>query len=270
MHTAIILDKCFIQGAKKSRIHELAAKHRLLVSDALFYELLTSSEPGRSRCFAKFPQTENPVDLVNHVGTLMRIELDTHRSAGKPSTHREEMRFKFNPNLLNPNYELPADAQEVVDAQTADLQADVKLFIERASETANLAPNLLTGRQEERLEARAEAEQAITAPGSLSKFLTSLDPPPGERPLPSAGLITEDWALYRWIQVQFLFSVDLYVRYQGNIPQELSPAVYEKLEHDVLDAQTLMLGCLEGAFATREKKLKRWWRLLCPTGALYE
>lgn len=268
--TAIVLDKCFLQGSKKERIHELAESHRLVVSDALFYELLTGGEPGRSRCFAKFPATENPVDLVNHIGTLMRIEIDTQRPAGKPSKHRESMRFQFNPRLLNAEYELPAEAQQAIDEQTRDLHSDVRSFIARASAMDSFFPNLLIGSQAERVHARAAAEEAVAEPGTLNSFYASLKPPPGERPLPSVKLVTKDWALYRWLQVQFLFGIDLYVRYQGNVPKEFGAATFEKIEHDVLDAQVLMLGCLEGAFATREKKLKRWWRLLCPDGALYE
>jgi len=98
MTSAIILDKSFLQGTKTSRIQELAAAHRLVVSDALFYELLTAPEPGRTRCFAKFPQTENPVDLVNHIGTMMRIEIDTHLPSGRPSLKSAE----FSPALAWP------------------------------------------------------------------------------------------------------------------------------------------------------------------------
>jgi hypothetical protein len=270
MNSAIVLDKCFLQGSKKSRIHELAASHRLVMSDALFYELLTASEPGRSRCFAKLPQTDNPVDLVNHIGELMRIEIDTHQPAGRPSAHREVLRFQFNPQLLNADYQLPEEAKQLVDEQTSDLQSDVRSFVARASETRSFFPDLLIGRHEKRVQAREAAERAIVEPRSLIAFYARLESPPGERRLPPSSLITEDWAIYRWLQVQFLFAIDLYVRYQGCIPREFSVATYERLEHDVLDAQVLMLGCLEGVFATREKKLKHWWRLLCPNGVLYE
>ncbi len=270
MNDAVILDKCFLQGSKKSRIQTLATCRRLVLSEALFYELLTSSEPVRSRCFSKFPQIENPVDLVSHIGTLMRIEMDTQLPSGKPSSHREESQFRLNPALLESDYQLPEEAQEAVDEQTAQLTSDVQLFIERAATVNSFFPDLLKGSHAQRERARAEAEQAIAEPGALSVFYATLEPPPGERPLPCASLVDESWALYRWLQVQLLFAVDLYVRYQGHIPQTFGRATYEKLEHDVLDAQVLMLGCLEGAIATRERKLIRWWRLLCPDGALYE
>jgi len=270
MTSAIILDKSFLQGTKTSRIQELAAAHRLVVSDALFYELLTAPEPGRTRCFAKFPQTENPVDLVNHIGTMMRIEIDTHLPSGRPSEHRENLRFQFNPHLVSPSYVLPDQAQVAVEEQTTQLQSDVVGFLEQVSLVPTFFPNLLTGNTAEQKLAHAEAEGALAEPRALIPFYSSLEPPPGERPLPPARLVSEKWAVYRWLQVKLLFAVDVYVRYRGALPETLSPSTYERMEHDVLDAQVFMLGCLEGAFATREKKLKRWWSLLCPDASLYE
>lgn len=268
--TAIVLDKCYLQGTSKAKIHKLAASYRLVMSDALFYELLTAEEPCRSSCFAKFLPTKNPVDLVSHIGTLMKIEIDTHQPAGKPSTHRESLNFQFNPLLMKAEHELPEEAQQTIDEQTRNLQSDVTSFVERASIIGPSFPNLLTGSDADRFQARQEAERAIAEPKSLLAYYSTLEPPYGEQPLPPASLITEDWAIYRWLQVHFLFSIDLYVRYQGNIPTKFSANIFEKLEHDVLDAQVLMLACLEGSFATQEKKLKRWWRLLCPNGTLYE
>lgn len=270
MQPAIILDKSFLQGSKKTRIHELAQAHRLVVSDALFYELLTASEPGRSRCFAKFPPVTNPVDLVNHIGTLMRMEIETHRPAGKPSTHREQLMFQFNPTLVSSEYELPEEARLSVEEQTTQLRADVQSFIDRVPLIKSFFPNLLVGSDEQRRQEREEAERAIAEPGALIPFYSNLEPPPGQRPLPSSTIVTEEWALYRWLQVQLLFTLDLYVRYPNGISGNLSPALYEIIEHDVLDAQVMMLGCLEGAFATHEKKLVRWWNLICPSGMLYE
>ena len=82
--------------------------------------------------------------------------------------------------------------------------------------------------------------------------------------------ITDDWALYRYLQMQMLFALDVYVRYQGRVPDIGNPAVFERIEHDVLDAQVAMLGCLEGALATRETKLQRWFRLAAPNGVLID
>lgn len=77
MRPTVVLDKSFLQGSKALRIHEMAESHRLLMSDALFYELL-SNPKNRADCFAKFPKIDNPVELVQHVGGLLRREVESH------------------------------------------------------------------------------------------------------------------------------------------------------------------------------------------------
>jgi len=270
MTRAIVLDKCFLQGTSAAQMRELATSHRLVVSDALFYELLTSDEPARSRCFRKFTPVENPVDLVSHIGLLMRLEIDTQKPSGPPSSHRENWRFQFNPALITPDYQIPEAGLIAIEEHATELRSDVDSFVQRAKLLPTFFPDLLSGNQANRDRLRTEAEGAIAAPGSLMEFYSNLEPPPGEKSLPPSHLVSEDWAVYRWLQVQMLFALDLYVRYGGRVPDRFSEAVFEKMEHDALDAQVLMLGCLEGAFATKEKKLKRWWKLLCPRGHLYE
>ncbi len=66
-----------------------------------------------------------------------------------------------------------------------------------------------------------------------------------------------------------LFALDLFVRYRGGLRAQLTPRVRERLEHDVHDAQILALGVLEGAIATRELKLLKWWSILSPAGTAY-
>ena len=270
MPTAIVLDKSFLQGSKAAEINQLAESHRLIVSDALFYELLTTDEPGRSRCFAKFPQSTNPVELVSHIGVMMRIEIDSHLPSGKPSQHREVLQFRFNPGLSASEYVFSPEALAVINSQTEMLRTDVASYLERVELMPKFFPDLLVGADDERRIARDEAEKAISEPRWLMPLYAQLQAPAGERPLPPASVISEDWAIYRWLQIQFLFALDVNLRYKGELPDTCNSRIYERMEHDLLDIQVLGLGCLEGSFATRETKLKRWWKLLCPTGTLYE
>jgi len=266
MTDSIILDKSFLQGSKTAAIRSLAQSHRLAVSDALFYELLTCAAPVRARCFAKFPPGPGPVELVSHVGTLMKIEIETQRPAGKPSTHRETTTFAFNARLTSPDYTLTRTQQATVQEEMDQLRQSVVRFIGRVKITGELFPSLRIGNNDDRL----EIERLILTPADLLRFYGSLKAPSGEKPFPPTELVSEEWAIYRHLQIELLFALDVYIRYHGNIPKTLSPVAFEKMEHDVLDAQGLVLGCLEGCFATRENKLKRWWRMLCPNGQLFE
>lgn len=265
----ILLDKDFLQGSKADDIRRLAGSHQLLMSDVLFYELISSTEPGRSRCFAKLPKTLNPVTLVEHVGGLLKSEIVTRRACGKPSDHSLDIRFSFNADLASPGYRLPDYAAETVREQTEELRAYVASFLDRVRLIPRLIPNLLSGSDAKRKLSRESAEVFIaTEIDEILKFYGRLEAPVGELPFPPAEIVTEGWALFRWQQVQLLFALDAYCRFNGSVPDVLFGKAYEKVEHDVLDAQYLILGTLEGAFATREKKLQRWFSLLCPTGRL--
>lgn len=269
MNPAVVLDKCYLQGAPTEEVRELSRSHRLVMSDALFYELLTGDEPGRSRCFAKLPQTENPVELVNHVGTLIKLEIATHRPAGKPSTHREDIGFKLNPELRTGSYQLPLEAQTAISEQLEQLRSDAESFVEKARTINSFFPELLIGDREAQSNARVKAEQAIVEPRAIKEFYAQFESPDISTTFPPSEDVDESWAIYRWIQVQMLFGLDMYFRYNGKIPHDVVAVSFRSIEHDVLDAQMLMLGCLEGAFATRENKLIRWWKLLCPQGELF-
>lgn len=270
MELAVVLDKSFLQAASSSAIQKLAGSYRLVISWALFYELLTCDTRGRRGCFSKLPKTENPVELVENIGKLMKLEINTHQPAGKPSSHEEDIRYIFNPKLLSDDYQMPLDSQEAINEQADTLQSDIERFITIARLTPEVFPNLLSGTDKERADARRSAEEMITDKVALLSLYAQLQSPDPNIPFPPHNLLDESWATYRWLQVQMLFSLDLFVRYSGNIPAQLTPKIYTKLEHDVLDAQVLMLGCLEGVFATREKKLIRWWHLLCPNGELFQ
>lgn len=272
MKTPIVVDKSYLQGVSTSSVRKLAGTTRLLVSDALFYELLTTKLEARKRCFSKFPPENNPVDLVSHIGHLMRMEINTKKRSGKPSQHlvNKDFDFRFNSALVEDAYELPPEAVSVIEGHTRKLQGDVRSYLERVSLIPTFFPDLLKGSTECRKAATESAEKAIVARGSLLPFYSNLEPPPGETALPPADLVDESWALYRWLQVQLLFTLDVFVRYKGEMPDLNNLSIFEKMEHDVLDAQILMLACLEGAFATREKKLVRWWSLLRPDGTLYK
>jgi len=268
--TSIVIDKSYLQGTNANQIRQLALEHRFLMSDALFYELLTTKPEYRCQCFNKFPSDSNPVDLINHIGTFMKVEIDTHKPSGLPSQNIEEFEFTFNEKLTREDYSPPPDAQTEIDEETSRLESSVYSFLERTKVIPSFFPNLLRGNQTERDKAHMEAEALIVSPQSLTSLLSEIKPPAGEKELPPATTLNNNWAIYRWLQVQLLFALDVHVRYQGNIPEKLGPKVFTRMEHDVLDAELLALGCLEGNFATKENKHKRWWKLLCPSGELYE
>ena len=266
----LLIDKNFLQGSKAIEIQRLMETHELLMPDVLFYELITSSEPGRSRSFAKLPNVDNPVALCKHLGGLLKHEIEHHRPCGKPSDNLEDLRFRFNEALANPGYQLPPYALEAVHEEDEQLRSDVSALLQLVESVPDIFPDLLKGSDAQREQERTEVEAAIANDTKgILEFYASLASAQDAPPLPPPYAIDENWALFRWVQVRLLFVVDIYCRYGGKVPQDPAGRIYEKLEHDLHDAHYLILGVLEGALATREKKLQRWFALLRPEGRLY-
>ncbi len=80
--------------------------------------------------------------------------------------------------------------------------------------------------------------------------------------------LDDNWATFRWFQVNKIFALHLACSYDSLKTIKDSEKAYEKLVHDVIDAQYLIVALLEGGFATKEKKLIDWWKLLSPNGLL--
>jgi hypothetical protein len=267
---SVVLDKSYLEGASRTEVLALRERRRLLMSGALFYELLDTTSEQRRKCFGKLPQVVNPVILVDHVGDLLRRELRDQRPCGKPSKCAIEITFRFNPALLTSSYELPEEARQAMLEEVENLDGE-RLRLIDLSETANsLFSGLLIGNDVQRSQAREEARRNIADIEWVTGFYGQLGSPDPNAPFPDPSIVGPDWAHLRWLQVQLLFTLDLYVRYQGRLRELLTQSVYLGLEHDLHDGQGLVLGVLEGAFATREKKLARWFTLLRPDGELVQ
>ncbi|MBC3806209.1 hypothetical protein H8K52_02470 [Undibacterium seohonense] len=268
MKQGLILDKCFLEGVSKSRLLELSNQYKLIVSGPLFYEMLTTRSTSRVRCFRKLPSKRNPVLLVEHIGILLRKEIEHSRPAGKPSNNRINIDFEFNARLLEADYQLPIESARALDHQSLELRSELYQIIELSKTSESLFGSLLTGTQEEQDRAKQNAEILIANCDEVRNFFGTLESPDPNLPYPSAQNINSSWALLRWLQVRMLFALDIHLRYQDQVDEMLTAGVLDRLEHDLHDMQHLTLGLLEGAFATNEKKLQRWWNLLLPSGDL--
>lgn len=269
MKPAVVLDKNFLQGSPVSVVRALAESHTLVMPGALFFELLTTDIDARRKCFSKLPQSINPVDLVDHMGVLLKHEGRNNAPCGKPSTHRMSIDFQFNARLVEEDYTLPAEAQATIDSQIHDANADVERLIGLSESVPSLFPVLASPRATKSSPPHREAEALISNAQAVKEFYETLDAPDVSHTYPRISGAPEDWAHIRHLQVLMLFAVDIHVRYGGKIRSLLSPNVLLKLEHDVHDAQILALAILEGAIATNEKKLVRWFKLLTPGGAVH-
>jgi hypothetical protein len=256
----VVLDKSFVQSVSAARIAELHAERRLVMTDALFYELLTTDPTVRARCFAKFPSVENPVMLVGHLGPMLVDELETLAPMRAFEMYALTERFVFNGALLSPEYVLPADAAANTAEEAQRVEEAIESYVKRTNGALTIFPNVVRGSDSARLEALEEYEAALADPREVVAFYRSI----GDPRLPPADLISEGWATFRFIQVHLFFALHTLHRHRGPIPEERSRKESVRLEHDIHDASLFQVASVAGGLATCETKLQRWWRLLFP------
>lgn len=262
MNEYIVLDKSYLQGAPGDELRTLAETRRLLVSAALFYELLTTSPEVRRKCFRRLPQIRNPVVLFEHIGVLLRREVDTGSPAGRPSENSLDFPFEFNRGLVTDSYSLPEEALRVLKEQTADVEGDIDRLIAYSETIGQLFPGLLMGTATTVCELRRDAYATICDLSWIRQFYEDISANESDYPFPRIHHAHFSWTHIRWLQVNLLFALDLHIRHAGRLRRSLTRALRERLEHDVHDAQILALGVLEGELATRESKLQEWHLLL--------
>ena len=267
----VILDKSYLDGCSKAEVDDLAKTFRFVVSSALFHEMLTTRPESRVKCFSKLPQTDNPVVLVERAGNMANLEMRTSAPAGLPSENLVEIygAFRFNKKLLDLDYEFPPESAAAVEEKRLDTEESIQALVDLSDTVPDIFPGLTIGTTEQRKEALRQAEIWIADPRNVANFLSQLISPEPSQPFPDATESPEKWASVALLQARLLFVTDLYVRYQGKLSDIMTPKVRLKLEHDVHDAEILALGILEGALATKEHKLRDWFRLLRPDGLLF-
>jgi hypothetical protein len=265
MPPRIVLDKSFLQSVSARRVLELHASNCLVMTDSLFYELITTDAKARARCFAKFPQIENPVRLVSHIGPMLLHEQRTKTKACDFLDYEIKQRFKFNPCLQNTDYNLPPESEQSTKEETDYVSKSIVRYIERTSVAIDFFPMVTEGSDEARRLALEKYEAAIAIPENIIKIYEIID----DKNLPAHSMLTAEWATFRFFQVNLLFSLHTLHRHRGPIPSPASSREITKLEHDVHDANLLVTAIMAGGFATKERKLQHWWRLLASDKSLY-
>ncbi|ASJ76197.1 hypothetical protein IMCC3135_30740 [Granulosicoccus antarcticus IMCC3135] len=269
MCQSIVLDKSYLQATGAIPFRDMLKKRRFLMPSVLFYELMSTSEPGRSRCFAKIPEMENPFDVITDIDNILHAEIETQEPFGVLEDYSVDAPYFFNPKFKEQS------AYDFTDTETRLLGEWEKYFAEQVKLLSGWMENLYVnfpklkeGSTEQRSLKHKEIEAKIVGDEDVIRLLYDAiwQPEKSKPPWPRADTIDSHWALYRWVQAKLLFALDAGVRYQGSMPKPMSTKTYTKFEHDMIDLEYLVQGVLQGSFATKEIKLKNWFLVLRPDG----
>src|SRR5690606_11259495 len=101
-------------------------------------------------------------------------------------------------------------------------------------------------------------------------FIRGFRDPEGREYLPSMATLGEDSAIVVHFQVSYAMALQRARDHGADVQSETFEArFHEALVHDLFDADYLVLGVLEGGFATYEKRLRRIFAWLRPRGTLW-
>lgn len=268
MSANLVLDKSFVQGASVEYFQQLASSHQFLMSAYLLYECTKASRTRRASIFAKFPPKVPPYLYISNLGHLLRHEINQKSPCGRPSTHALNRSYDSHARLADKNYELTKTEKDARNNVAEEVDADTKQYIKDIIKSCERLREEFDGiRHKSTTEAKIrDLEKKYTEDRSyIMNLIDNARSVPGSL-IPKVDL-DPTWLSFLWFQIVELFSLDIFMRYR-NLGENTDPVILEKIKHDTLDIGLLALGVLEGGFATRERKLIRWWNLLKSEGTL--
>lgn len=259
----VVLDKSYLEGASADEIWALCREWRVIMPGALFFEHLTTADPVGRRSFRKFPNTANPVAIVEHVRLLLRYEKRQRRPAIPLYDRRQRTIYSFSESLRQGTLSPTLAQQRSIATWEEQVSGEVQGFRKRVAQTHTWFPEIAqaTNRTRPRV-IRNYQEQLAQEPRRVRFIYTRIRP----RSAPRPAIVNERWAWFRWLQVQLIAALDHIGRY--GVGSNLDSANAVRLKNEVIDLQYRIMAVLAGAFATRDPKCQQVFRLLCPRGDL--
>lgn len=267
---AIVIDKSYLDGVPTLQLVALAKDADLLLSGALFYELLTTRDKLRINSFRKLRAVENSVRVIGNAGDLYRHEISTGTPAGKPSSHILEPSIRIGNRTTETDLTLLAEEKQDLLEEEQRIEDAIEGYLYVVGLIPAVTEEFTALDSEDRTDSDSQPPSALVLNQLLIRRIYALLAEHYPEPMPASVSIDERWALYRRLQIQTLFALEENERHGSRDSQEISPKARMVIEHDIHDQEHLLLGVMEGHFATRENKLKRYFQLLAPDGRLYE
>lgn len=274
----IIVDKSYAQGAQSLRPFQ--RRWSLLFPDAFFFEVASTDPQARERCLAKLRELHDHGGLrvAPNVGELLRKEIHDLTKAGPPSDNLIDgldLHAFFSINFDD----LSKARREVLWRTEVDFGRDIDGLITRANMLKRCFPRTCDGTTADRKEAIRQVRRTVAEDRDfLLRFFADFvclgnHPPPGAPLLAGIarnGTLGPEWTIYRWLQVQLLYGVKLLEKHGELDAETLTPKQRERFQHDVIDMEYVILGVLEGAIATKDKRMISMFLLLRPDGAVVQ
>ncbi len=255
----VVLDKSFLQGVRPAQLQYYVQQGWVFgIADVFWYEHFRKWDEWRLANLVKLKSVEKNLVQLPGIGEMFRAEAQKHKPASQVLVGK---RVTLNPKLRAGGqvFELDGETKEIASGRTVELEK-------------RLDDMIAIWREFKALPALKDATQSETTNRVRELSLQIRDDREDIRgfyrnhrisPWPEAELIDEQWTFFRWIQVHLLAGLDFFASYGVKIQPSR-----EKLMHELLDLEYLIVALVVGGLASREKKMIERFKLLRPDGIL--
>ena len=250
----VILDKSFLEGVSVPQLLYYAQQRWIFgVTETLMFELLRKDDPKRIPNLLKLHKVEDNLMILPGIGEMFRAEGESREPAATVLVAKR-VRLIVEKGPSGEYFELAGDTLTATEERSADWNARLPLVLDAWNGLRSM-PDLRDVRQgQERHAIVRELELKV---GDDREDIRGFYRNHWQPPLPPPELIGEDWATFRWIQVQLLAGLD-YIERHG---EQTNPN-REKVLHDLLDLDYLVAALLVGGLACRDRKIVERFRFL--------
>ncbi len=255
----VVLDKSFLQGVQDVELEYYTQQGWVFViADVFWYEHLRKWDRGRFSNLVKLKGIENKILLLPGIGEMFRAESSSKKPASQV-LHFRKLTLTEKVKKGSRFFEIDEDTRSISAERTLELKdrldaiTEIWLDFKKIPEFAN---------------ARSEDMPAIVH----AKSIQIRDDPDDMRGFydrhrhrlhPPGDLIDEQWAFFRWIQVQLLAGLDFFAGHGLGAPFNR-----ERIFHELLDLDYLIPSLIVGGLATREKKMADRFKFLRSNGVV--
>jgi hypothetical protein len=260
----LVIDKSFLQGSSTELIRKYCCEHRIIMTEALLMEILTTEKENMQKCFAKFSNFENPVALLPNAGTLLRYEVKTNSPCTPIEKQFINERFVFNPKLSEGSFCFTDEQKITLKSWNNEIDNESERFIKKAIITQSWFPELNGYRPGTSTDIIARVMQKVANDNnfiiSIYDQIRSEIRKERNEDWPDACIINENWAIFRYYQVHLLSTVE-YIRKYGF---SLIENIRKELINFRIDIDYCVIGALADGLLTNDKKMAQFFSLLCP------
>lgn len=250
-----IVDKSFLQGASLYELKEASKKFKLVITDTLFYEILSSAN-DTEKCITKLNQLAGTDCLfIQDLGYLLDFEALEKIPTDHPSKHLQ----------MEQDVETILHYYRSYPSALAD--ALINKRHQNTEKTARLMIWEMNNWQKRRLHWFSKKEGDSNNVTLLSKISQIIGSSELVQMLCSRYFayvngelkkeeLTPRWITYTWCQVIFFYSVDLYNRHEADSLLDDNGCVRTRMMNEVSDMEYVALALMEDMLLTRDKRMQ--------------